>query len=195
VSDTQNSSSERKLRTVFLDRDGVLNEKMPEGSYVATWGDFHMLPGVGEAIARLNQAGLRVMVVTNQRGVALGKYTEGDVEAIHAGFQELLKGYGAHVDGFFFCPHDKGECDCRKPLTGLFDQAVARFPEIRAESSAVVGDSLSDIEFGRRVGMRTVLVESNPERRKPGFEKAVKLADVCVGSLPEAVDALLIGRA
>lgn len=59
----------------------------------------------------------------------------------------------------------------------------------------MVGDSLSDIEFGRRVGMRTVLVESNPERRKPGFEKAVKLADVCVGSLPEAVDALLIGRA
>jgi D-glycero-D-manno-heptose 1,7-bisphosphate phosphatase len=194
VSDTQKSSTERKLRTVFLDRDGVLNEKMPEGSYVATWSKFHMLPGVGEAIARLNRAGLCVMVVTNQRGVALGKYTAADVEAIHAGFQELLNGYGAHVDGFFFCPHDKGECNCRKPLTGLFDQAVARFPEIEAESSAVVGDSLSDIEFGRRLGMRTVLVESNPERRKPGFEKAVEMADVCVRSLPEAVDALLTGH-
>lgn len=130
VSDTQNSSSERKLRTVFLDRDGVLNEKMPEGSYVATWGDFHMLPGVGEAIARLNQAGLRVVVVTNQRGVALGKYTEGDVEAIHAGFQELLKGYGAHVDGFFFLSTRQG----RVRLPQAADRVV------RSGSSAVSGD-------------------------------------------------------
>ena len=166
---------------------------MPEGRYVASWADFHLLPGVPEAIARLNRAGLRVIVVTNQRGVALGKYTSADVVAIHSKFQEVLRGSGAHVDGFFFCPHDKGQCNCRKPLTGLFGQAVARFPDIQAETSAVIGDSLSDIEFGRRLGMLTVLVEGDALSRKPGFEKAVELADLHFPSLPDAVSGLLAG--
>ena len=80
----------RDLATVFLDRDGVLNQKMPEGQYVTPSDDFHILPGVPEAIARLNQAGLRVLVVSNQRGIALGLYTAADVDAIHAAFQQQL---------------------------------------------------------------------------------------------------------
>ena len=139
------------LRTVFLDRDGVLNRKMPEGQYVTGWGHFELLDGVPEAIARLNQAGLRVLVVTNQRGVALGLYSAADVDAIHAQLQQTLAQYGAHIDGFYFCPHDKRECNCRKPLPGLFEQAQAQFPEIEPESSLIVGDSLSDIEFGRNL--------------------------------------------
>lgn len=181
----------RSLKTVFLDRDGVLNEKMPEGRYVTSWSGFHVLPGVPEAIAKLNRAGLRVVVVTNQRGIALGLYTAADVDAIHNGFQALLKSSGAAIDGFFYCPHDKGECDCRKPLPGLFEQARAKFPEIKAETSVILGDSLSDVEFGRRLGMMTVFIESDPERRKPGGEAARELADMSFGSLPEAVDALL----
>ncbi len=85
----------RDLSTVFLDRDGVLNEKMPEGRYVESWNDFHVLPGVPEAIARLNRAGLRVVVVSNQRGIAIGLYTAADLEAIHSGFQGLLSEHGA----------------------------------------------------------------------------------------------------
>jgi D-glycero-D-manno-heptose 1,7-bisphosphate phosphatase len=179
------------LRTVFLDRDGVLNEKMPEGHYVTSWNQFHPLPGVAEAIGRLNRAGLRVVVASNQRGIAKGLYTAADVQAIHSRFQSLLKTRGAQVDAFYFCPHEKGQCNCRKPLPGLFEQAVAEFPDISAASSAMIGDSLSDIEFGRRLGMLTVLVEGDPERQKPGIESATKMTDLRFSSLNEAVDALL----
>lgn len=179
------------LRAVFLDRDGVLNEKMPEGRYVRTPAEFHPLPGVAEAIARLNSAGLLVLVVTNQRGIALGLYTLADVEAIHAGFQQYLAGFGAHIDGFFVCPHDKGECNCRKPLPGLFEQALAQFPQLAPSTSIMIGDSLVDIEFGRRLGMTTVYLAGSAEHRSPSAEAASAIADLRFESLPEAVDALL----
>jgi D-glycero-D-manno-heptose 1,7-bisphosphate phosphatase len=179
------------LRTVFLDRDGVLNEKMPEGHYVTSWSDFHLLPGAAEGIGRLNRAGLRVVVVSNQRGIALGLYTAADVETIHSKLQSVLKEYGAHLDGFYFCPHDKGQCNCRKPLPGLFEQAVAQFPEITASASGMIGDSVSDIEFGRRLGMLTVFVASDPERQKPGAHTAAEMADLRFPSLAESVEALL----
>ena len=99
------------LSTVFLDRDGVLNEKMPEGSYVTSPAGFHILPGIPGAIARLNQAGLRVVVVTNQRGIALGLYSSADVDAIHSALQQALISHGAHIDAFFLCPHDKSQCN------------------------------------------------------------------------------------
>ena len=184
----------RVLTTVFLDRDGVLNQKMPEGTYVARWSDFHLLPGAAEAVGRLNRAGLRVVVVSNQRGIALGNYTAADVRAIHAGLQQILAGHGAHVDAFYFCPHNKGECNCRKPLPGMFEQAVAQFPDLRAEQSVIIGDSLSDIEFGERLGMQTVLIESGSEVR-PGQAAAVRLADMRLASLEQAVDTLLAGCA
>ncbi|MGB8261826.1 MAG: HAD family hydrolase [Terracidiphilus sp.] len=193
--DASPKNPSRRLETVFLDRDGVINRKMPEGQYVTRWSEFVLLPGVVEAIARLNRAGVRTIVVSNQRGVALGLYTAADVEAIHAGFERVLAGAGAKVDGFFFCPHDKRQCECRKPLPGLFEQARARFPGISAETSAMIGDSLSDIEFGRRLGMRTVFIEGDPEHRKPGADKAAELADLCGAGLPEAVAMLLGGLA
>jgi D-glycero-D-manno-heptose 1,7-bisphosphate phosphatase len=174
-----------------MDRDGVLNEKMPEGRYVESWSDFRVLPGVAEAISRLNRAGLRVVVVSNQRGIAQGRYLEADVEAMHSSLQNLLKAHGAHVDGFYFCPHDKGQCNCRKPLPGLFTQAAADFPEITPETSVMIGDSLSDIQFGRNLGMMTIFIEGDPQRRKPGAEAAGELADLRCPTLVEAVNALL----
>ena len=190
VTDAHDSSSARKLQTIFLDRDGVLNRKMPEGRYVTSVGDFHILRGVPEAIARLNRAGIRVIVVSNQRGIALGLYSGADVDSIHAGFQNMLKAHGAHVDAFYFCSHDKGQCDCRKPLTGMFDLARRDFPGISSATSAMIGDSLSDIEFGRRLGMLTVFIEGGPERQKPGALSAAGLADLRFPSLAAAVDAL-----
>jgi D-glycero-D-manno-heptose 1,7-bisphosphate phosphatase len=195
VADPADSSAPRPLRTVFLDRDGVLNQKLPEGRYVASLSDFRVLPGVPDAIARLNRAGLRVIVLSNQRGIALGLHTAQDVLAIHAAFQSELAGHGARVDAFYFCPHDKGECNCRKPLPGLFEQAQADFPDIAAESSLMIGDSLSDIEFGRRLGMTTVFIDGDPALQKPGAETARGLADQQFASLPEAVDALLANLA
>jgi D-glycero-D-manno-heptose 1,7-bisphosphate phosphatase len=191
MTDSGNNALPSSLRTIFLDRNGVLNEKMPEGRFAASWSDFHLLPGVAEAIGRLNRAGLRVVLVSNQRGIALGLYTAADVNAIHSAFQNLLGCHGAHVDGFYFCPHDKRQCNCRKPLPGLFEQAVADFPAITAATSAMIGDSLSDIEFGRRLGMTTVFIDSNRERQKPGAEAATELADLRFSSLVEAVDHML----
>jgi D-glycero-D-manno-heptose 1,7-bisphosphate phosphatase len=177
--------------TVFLDRDGVLNRKLPEGRYVASPADFELLPGVPQAIASLNRGGLRVIVVSNQRGIALGLHTAADVFAIHAKLQAVLQQSSAHIDGFYFCPHDTGQCNCRKPLPGLFEQAQADFPDIAAEASAMVGDSLSDIEFGRRLGMLPIFIEGDPEHQKPGAEAAAGLADQCFANLPEAVEYLL----
>jgi D-glycero-D-manno-heptose 1,7-bisphosphate phosphatase len=138
-----------------------------------------------------------VIVLSNQRGIALGLHTAEDVRAIHAAFQSELAAHdshgtrGAHIDAFYFCPHDKGECNCRKPLPGLFEQAQADFPEIAADSSVMIGDSLSDIEFGRRLGMATIFIDGDPARQKPGAEAARDLADEHFASLPQAVDALL----
>ena len=179
------------LRTIFLDRDGVLNEKMPEGKYVASWADFRVLPGVPEAIARLNDAGLRVIVVSNQRGVALGLYSTADVDIIQSRFEDLLETHGARVDAFYICPHDRLECNCRKPLPGMFLQAKREFPEITAQTSAMIGDSGSDIEFGKRLGMLTVFIDGDAGRQKPGAETARKLADLRFSSLAEAVNGLL----
>jgi len=174
------------LRTVFLDRDGILNEKMPDHQYVTRWEEFRVLDGIPQALRRLNEAGMRVVVVSNQRGIAKGLYTAAELEAMHAQFQQLLEREDARIDGFFICPHEENACNCRKPLTGLFDQAVARFPEITAATSVMIGDSPSDIEFGKRLGMKTILVNANASAKKNPSP-----ADLQVRSLPEAVEAML----
>jgi D-glycero-D-manno-heptose 1,7-bisphosphate phosphatase len=179
------------LKTVFLDRDGVINRKMPEGQYVTNWQSFHFLLGVPEAIAKLNGAGLRVLVVSNQRGIALGLYTAADVDAIEDRMEQALAEFGASIDGFYFCPHNKRECNCRKPLPGLFEQAKDDFSEIDPATSVIIGDSLSDIEFGRNLGMKTIFIEGDPEHRKPGALQAAELADLSFPSLPDAASYLL----
>lgn len=158
---------------------------------MTAWADFRMLPGVPEAVARLNRAGLRIIVVSNQRGIALGLYSAADVVEIHANLQDALKASGAHIDAFYFCPHDKEQCDCRKPLPGMFEQAQRAFPDITASTSAMIGDSLSDIEFGKRLGMRTVFINGRVEQRNEGAEEAAEFADGRFASLPDAVEALL----
>ena len=155
------------------------------------WQDFDLLPGVAEAIRKLNAAGLLAVVVTNQRGVARGRCTLAAVSALHERLQEELARQNAHLDGFFVCPHEKGQCECRKPLPGLFHQACQRFPQIEAASSVMIGDALGDIEFGLNLGLRTICVDAGAH---PGPEaaRAAALATAHVTSLAEAV-ALLPG--
>jgi len=192
VSNPLSTASAPRLTTIFIDRDGVVNEKLPEGQFVRSLADFKLLDGVPEAIARLNQTGLRVVVVSNQSGIAQGLYTAADVLAIHDTLKKTLAGHGARIDGFYFCPHGKGGgCNCRKPLPGLFEQAQAEFPEIDAATSMMIGDSLPDIEFGQRLGMRTIFIEGNPERQKPGAEAAAELAGGSFPSLAKAVEFLM----
>jgi D-glycero-D-manno-heptose 1,7-bisphosphate phosphatase len=180
-----------KLTTVFLDRDGVINEKAPEGDYVRRVEDLRLLEGAAEAIARLNRAGVRVVVVSNQRGVALGLYSGEDVREVETALETMLAAKGAHLDGFYFCPHEEGACNCRKPLPGLFEQARADFPDIEAASSVMIGDSLSDVEFGRGLGMGTIFIEGLPERNE--VQQARGMADMRATSLVQAVEVLLKG--
>jgi len=175
------------IRCIFLDRDGVLNRKAPEGEYIGRWSEFHLLPGVEEAIAALNRAGRRAVVVSNQRGIALGRYTAGDVEALHAQLQQHLAAHSAHIDAFYYCPHDLDACDCRKPKTGLFRQAFRDFPDASAENSVVIGDSLSDIQAARNLGTRSIFIEGDPETGKAAATQAAELADAVAASLAEAV--------
>ncbi len=188
---TRQAADWSNVRTVFLDRDGVLNRKAPEGEYVARWEDFEILDGVMAALGRLRGAGLRTIVVTNQRGIALGRYALRDVESIHAKFQELLAASGAQIDAVYICPHDHGECNCRKPLPGLFEQAAAEYPGISAAESVMIGDSRVDMEFGKRLGIRTILIEGERENSAPSKEKAREIADLRCSSLREAVNAIL----
>lgn len=143
----------------FLDRDGTINEKPPEGEYVTHPGELRLIPGAAEAIRRLNDAAVPAIVVTNQRGIALGRMREADLLAVHERLRaELEAAAGAWIDGFFFCPHDEAQCDCRKPGTGLFRQAREKFPWIDFPRSAMIGDSESDVDAGHALGMRTLRI-------------------------------------
>jgi D-glycero-D-manno-heptose 1,7-bisphosphate phosphatase len=176
------------VRYVFLDRDGVLNRKLPEGAYVSDWAQFQWLPGAVEAVARMNRAGLTVIVVSNQRGIALGRFSVEQLELIHCQMRSHLARQGARLDAIYYCPHDQGECSCRKPDIGLFEQARKEFPEVNADNSAVIGDSLSDIQAGRKLGMRTIFIEGEPDRQKAGAQEAASLADEVATSLLQAVE-------
>jgi D-glycero-D-manno-heptose 1,7-bisphosphate phosphatase len=143
----------------FLDRDGTINEKATEGDYIESPKEVRLLPGAAESIRRLNDAGVRVIVVTNQRGIALGRMSESDLEEVHDAVRAQLKATaGAWIDAFFHCPHGIDECDCRKPALGMFHQALARFPWIELEASVLIGDSPADVEAGRRLGVKTVWI-------------------------------------
>jgi len=183
------------VRYVFLDRDGVINRKAPEGHYISCWQDFHVLAGVETAISRLNQAGYRVIVVTNQRGVALGLYTEQDILNLHEQLRRHLTSFDAHIDAIYYCPHDENECDCRKPGPGLFEQAFREFHDASPENSIMIGDSISDIEAGLRLGMPTIFIRGEQQFQKPGAEIAATLATAVADSLLEAVERYFPARA
>ena len=184
-----------EIRYVFLDRDGVINRDPGMGRFVSQWQDFRLLSCVEAAIARLNQAGRKVILVTNQRGVSLGLFSESDVEKLHQQLQDHLQRNGARLDAIYCCTHDDGQCNCRKPLPGLFELAFQDFPACHPGNSVMIGDSITDIEAGVRLGMRTFLIQSEAAQARPGFERAAALADALVASLADAVDRLLLPAA
>jgi D-glycero-D-manno-heptose 1,7-bisphosphate phosphatase len=147
------------LDTVFLDRDGTINVKAPEGEYVTAPESLRLLPGAAAAIRRLNDADVRTVLVTNQRGVALGRMSAADLDAVHAELARALDAEaGARLDLVLHCPHDEGACDCRKPLPGLVHQAVERVPAIDLARSAFVGDSWRDAGAAQAAGIPCVLL-------------------------------------
>jgi D-glycero-D-manno-heptose 1,7-bisphosphate phosphatase len=162
------------LGAVFLDRDGVVNRKAPEGDYVTSWERFQFLPGALEGLRLLAEAGPPIVVVTNQRGIARGRISEAELADVHERMSAAVAEAGGRIDAIYHCPHEGG-CDCRKPGTALFTRA-ARDLGIELDASAVVGDRASDMEAATRIGALRVLVGGHDEPMPPVDHRADDLA-------------------
>lgn len=151
------------MKTLFLDRDGVINKRIP-GSYVIHPNQFEFLPGALEAIKYFNTQFDRVLVVTNQQGVEKGIFSEVALERVHDYMLAGIKAAGGKIDKVYACTKlAKDNPPCRKPNTGMGVQAKQDFPDIDFEQSVMVGDSVSDIEFAQRLGMHTILIATKEE--------------------------------
>jgi heptosyltransferase-2 len=176
--------------TIFLDRDGTLN---PDPGYIKSPDQFELFSGVSEALASLKRAGARLIVVTNQSGIARGLLSRKDLDAVHMKLKRLLDGAGVTLDAIYFCPHHPDEgCECRKPNRGMIDQAV-RECGVNLDRSYLIGDHIRDIELAKRIGARSILVTTGVVAQ----EEAEKLKasgpapDSIASSLAEAADWLL----
>ncbi|MDP1622152.1 MAG: HAD family hydrolase [Bacteroidales bacterium] len=148
--------------TLFLDRDGVINCRIVD-DYVKTWDQFEFLPGVLDSLRRFHQLFGRVIVVTNQQGIGKGLMSEKDVEAVHQRMMEEIGIAGGRVDAVFCSPHLRSEKSfMRKPNIGMALKARRQFSDILLNRSFMAGDSLSDMIFGRRAGMKTILISADP---------------------------------
>jgi D-glycero-D-manno-heptose 1,7-bisphosphate phosphatase len=162
--------SAASISAVFLDRDGVINEKAAEGEYVTSWEHFRFLPRALEGLATLASLRVPVIVATNQRGIARGLMSEDDLADIHARMLDAVADAGGRIDAIYHCPHED-DCECRKPLPGMF-VAAARERGIELERSAVIGDRRSDMEAAAAIGARRLLLTGSGAELLPGDEPA-----------------------
>ncbi len=176
-------------RIVLLDRDGTLNV---DHGYVSRIQDFEWLPAAPAAVKLLVDAGYAIGVVTNQSGIARGLYSAEDVDLLHRYMQEQLAAQQAPVDATTYCPHAAADnCDCRKPNVGMAKRIEHQLGQsIDYPSSWMIGDKLSDVEFGTRLGMRTALIRS----RYWDTAHLVLEPDLTVDSLHEAAVQLLASQ-
>ena len=182
-------------KAIFLDRDGVINKNADD---ITTPEKFEMLPGVSEAIKKINDSGYLAIIITNQPIISKGFCTFDDLKKIHDKMNAELAEAGAHIDAIYVCPHHpkkgfegevselKIDCDCRKPKPGLIKQAIAEH-DIDTKESWMIGDSPSDIAAGKAAGVKTVLVsdgggsgaaheaiiDTEPDAVKKDLEEAV----------------------
>ena len=144
--------------SLFLDRDGVINQRIIDG-YVTRTEDFILIDGVLEAIKTFSQTFSHIFIVTNQQGIGKGLMTEDDLSLIHNNFIKDVENHDGHIDRIYHCPKLKTEYTFdRKPRIGMALRARKEFPDINLKRSIMVGDSLTDMQFGRNAGMTTVLV-------------------------------------
>lgn len=184
-------------KVIFLDRDGTINEEV---NYLYKPEDLKIFPGVAKAIRALGDMGFKIVVVTNQAGVARGYYTCEDVERLHEYLNNCLKADGAWIDRFFYCPHHpvygigdyKKECSCRKPGTGMFEMAGKEY-EIDKEHSYMIGDKLLDVEAGKQFGIHGILVGTGygagvhrEQMRKQAEKKGDMAYDIYAETLMDA---------
>lgn len=151
-------------KALFLDRDGTINV---DKGHVYKIEDFEFIKGMPEFIKKYNDQDYKVIVISNQAGIAKGYYTREDVDKLHKYINQELAKIGAHIDAFYICPHHPdytGECNCRKPKTGMIEQAIRDF-DIDASESILYGDKPWDIECGERCNIKSYYVNDVLESR------------------------------
>jgi D,D-heptose 1,7-bisphosphate phosphatase len=164
------------MRAVFLDRDGVISEEV---GYLSDVNQLQLIPEAAQAVHLLNATGLKVIIITNQSGVARGFFSEAQVREVHREMEKMLSAQRAYIDAIYYCPHYpagivehyRRECDCRKPSPGMLARAADEH-DIDLTQSYLVGDKLTDVECAQRVGVRGVLVLTGY-----GKEEETKLDD------------------
>jgi histidinol-phosphate phosphatase family protein len=167
-----------KSWTLFLDRDGVINEKI-DNDYVKNWSEFFFINGALDALSILSSLFGNIIVVTNQRGIGKGLMSKNDLNIIHIRMMDLVLKHGGRIDKIYFCPEILNTSFCRKPNIGMAMMAKNDFPKIDFERSVMIGDSKSDMEFGKRLNMKTVFIGS-------GENSFVDFAHIKCSSLIEA---------
>jgi histidinol-phosphate phosphatase family protein len=181
-------------RAVFLDKDGTLIENVP---YNVDPGRIRLLDGAGEALAQLHCAGFRLIVISNQSGVARGYFPEDALAAVEDKLRDLLRMFDVPLAAFYYCPHHpegtnaayRTACDCRKPAPGLIRRA-AREHAIDCSRSWLVGDLLEDVEAGRRGGCRTIWL-ADPTHKPNHHESKHRRPHYRVRGLVEAARIIL----
>ena len=178
--------SDPHRKVIFIDRDGVINED-PIGDYVKQWEDFKFIPGTIEALKQLNNSGFEIIIISNQAGIGDGVYSQTALEGITDKMLAELKKRGIPIRGVYYCTHGKeANCECRKPKTGLFQQA-ARDIKFKSSQTYFIGDKASDVQAGKNFGLRTLFVltghgvndkprlknDEQPERILPSLKEAV----------------------
>lgn len=144
-------------KALFLDRDGTINI---DKGHVYRKEDFEFIKGMPEFIKKYNDQGYKVIVITNQAGIAKGYYTKEDVDKLHKYINRELSKIGAHIDAFYICPHHPdytGECNCRKPKTGMLEEAIKDF-NVDVSKSILYGDKPWDIECGEKCNIKAYYI-------------------------------------
>jgi len=177
-----------KSWTLFLDRDGVINiEKYQD--YVYNFDEFIFYEGVPEAMRQLAERFGHIVIVTNQKGVGKGLMTEADLQSIHRSMLQVIEAAGGRIDRIYYCTATENDDPCRKPQPGMAFEAQRDYPTIDMRKSVIVGNNISDMEFGRNAGMHTVFVKTtHPEQPLP--HPAIDLA---AADLPAFAKALHLG--
>lgn len=150
------------IKLILLDRDGVINKEL--GAYVTNPDDFELLPHVIPNLIKLKNAGIKVVVVTNQGGIAKGLYTHQTLSKIHDKLNNALLPQGLVFDEIYYCPHhpDFGKCLCRKPASIMVEKALAKFG-IDAKDAHMIGDTQRDVDAANAAGVKATRVESNQD--------------------------------
>lgn len=178
------------MRLLILDRDGVIN--CDRDDYIKSPEEWVPIPGSLEAIGRATRAGLRMVVVTNQSGLARGLFDIVTLHAIHRRMLEGVQEHGGQIDGIFYCPHaPEAGCLCRKPAPGLLEMVSERLHK-SLEDVPFIGDSLSDIEAARRAGARPILVKTGKGERTLQTGVGLELVPI-FSDLASAIDDLIGG--